>query len=153
MVNHQEVFSECIKKQFAYLANDFGFSLVEDQYHQSAATCVVAFQNQFCYVKFAWALRGDRLDFRICRVLSDGTPAPYKDYGTDEFLLFALVKYYEPQTDLDTLTAMNYYNPDLQMLDEKVSANAKVLRKYGQEILKGNEWFDWIKKEIISNPK
>ena len=153
MVKHQEVFSESIQKNFAYLANDFGFGLVENQYHQSSATCIVAFQNQVRYVRFAWALRGSRLDFRICRVLGDGMPVPYKDYGTDEFLLFALVKYFEPQIDLDALTAMNYYNPDLQILDEKISAYAKVLWKYGQEILKGNEWFDWVKEEIIPNPK
>ena len=153
MVNHQEVFSESIKKNFSYLVSDFDFALVEDQYHQSSATCIVAFQNQFRYMKFAWALRGSRFDFRICRVLSDGKPAPYKDYGTDEFLLFALVKYYEPQTDLDTLTAMNYYNPDLHILDEKVNVNAQFLMKYGQDILKGNEWFDWVKKEIILNLK
>ena len=140
-------------KHFVYLVNDFGFSLVEDQYHQSAGTCIVAFQNQLRYVKFAWALLGNRLDFRISRVLSGGKPAPYKDYGTDEFLLFALVKYYEPQIDSDTLTTVNYDNPDLQMLDEKVSTNAKVLRKYGQEILKGTEWFNWVKQEIISSSK
>ena len=152
-MNHQQVFSEHVRKHFVYLLDDFGFSLVEDQYHQDASTCVVTFQNQLRYIKLHWALRGSRLDFRVCRVLSDGKPAPYKDYDVDEFVLAALAKYYEPEIDVEKLTAMNYYNPDLQVLDEKISMNAKLLQKYGQEILRGSKWFDWIKKEIISNPQ
>lgn len=152
-MNHQEVFSAHVKKHFAYLLDDFGFALVEDQYHQDASTCVVAFQNQSRYVKLHWALRGSRFDFRICRVLGNGQPAPYKEYGADEFIFAALTKYYEPQIDVEALTEMNYYNPDLQILDEKVGDNANLLRKYGQEILKGHDWFDWVKKEIIPNPE
>jgi hypothetical protein len=152
-MNHQEIFSVCIQKHFVYLLDDFGFSLVEDQYHQQASACVVAFQNQSRYVKLTWELRDSLLDFRVGRVLSDGKPAPYRDYGTDEFIFVALAKYHEPQLDSKSLTTMNYYNPDLQVLDEKISANASLLWKYGREILQGKEWFDWIKNKIVPNPK
>ena len=152
-MNHQEIFSELVRKNFSYLLDEFEFSVVENQYHQNSSACVVAFQNKSRYVKLVWELRDSLFYFYVYRVLSNGEPAPYKDYGVDQFILFALAKYYEPQIDIKAITEMNYYNPDLQILDEKISANANLLRKYGQEILKGNEWFDWLKKEILPNPK
>ena len=45
IMNHQQVFSEHVRKHFVYLLDDFGFSLVEDQYHQDASICVV---NRMC---------------------------------------------------------------------------------------------------------
>ena len=152
-MNHQEIFSELVRKNFSYLLDEFEFSIVEDQYHQDSSACVVAFQNKSRYVKLVWELRDSLFYFYVSRVLSNGKPAPYQDYGIDQFMIFALVKHYEPQIDMKAITEMNYYNPDVQVLDEKISANAKLLRKYGQEILKGNKWFDWIKKEIVSNPQ
>jgi hypothetical protein len=151
-MNHQEVFSECVRKHFSYLLDEFGFSIVEDQYHQNSSACVVAFQNKSRYAKLVWELRDGLFYFYVYRVLSNGKPAPYNDHGTDQFILFTLAKYYEPQIDIEAIMEMNYYNPDLRVLDEKIGANAKLLQKYGQEILKGNEWFDGLKKEIVPNP-
>ena len=152
-MNHQEIFSESVIKHFSYLLDEFDFSIVENQYHQSSSGCVVALQNQSRYVKLVWELKDGLFNFYVFRVLSNGKPASYKDYGIDQFMIFTLAKHYEPQIDMIAMTEMNYYNPDVQVLDGKISANAKLLRKYGQEILKGNEWFDWIKKEIVPNPQ
>ena|SRR5688572_516413 len=148
-MNHQEVFSELVKTHFVYLPNDFGFSLVEDQYHQSSFACVVAFQNKKRYVKLVWELKDGVFNFAVYRVLSNGKPAPYKDYGANQFYIFALAKHYESKTDMKWLTEMNYYNPELSLLDEKISVNAQLLRKYGEDILAGRQWFDWSKNTLI----
>jgi hypothetical protein len=150
-MEHQEIFSESVKKHFAYLIDEFGFSTVENQVNQSSATYIVAFQNKTRYVKLAWDLKDAELYFGVHRVLSDGKPAPYQDYGANQFYISTLAEHYEyPRIDLRFLTQMDPYDPDLRnRLDEKIGANAQLLRKYGKDILMGHQWFDPIQKTLI----
>ena len=148
-MNHQEVFSELVKKHFAYLPNDFGYFLVEDKYHHSSSACIIAFQNKARYVKLVWELKDRVFYFAVYRVLSNGQPAPYDDHGTNQFYVSALAKHFELHINVGSLTEMNYFNPELRLLDEKIGTNAQLLKKYGEEILAGRQWFDWSKNKLI----
>ena len=152
-MNHQEVFSESVKKNFAYLVNEFGFSVVEDQYDKSSYSCIIVFQNKLRRVKLIWELKDSMFYFYVCKVSNSKKLALFRDESVDEFIIPALARHYESQIDIRELTNMNYYNPDLKVLDERVGNNANLLRKYGKEILSGNEWFNWKKKKVVSDKK
>jgi hypothetical protein len=41
-------------------------------------------------------------------------------------------------------------HPDLErVLDEKIAANAQLLRRYGNDILAGHQWFDQSSQKLI----
>lgn len=148
-MDHQEIFSESVTKHFAYLIEEFGFSIRENQYHPSPAACEVAFQNKTRYVKLLWDLKDAEFYFYVFRVLSNGKPAPYRDRGTDQFYISNLAKYFERGIDVSYLNEMKSYNPDVQLLNEKIRANAQLLRNYGKDILAGRQWFDQNQNKLI----
>lgn len=142
-MNPQDQFSAIVRKHFGYLIDEFGFAVVEDQYRESSAAYAVAFQNNIRQVKLIWDLKDEEFYFGVHRVLSDGEPAPYRDGGTHHFYISNLAAHYEPGLDVKFLNVMDPYHPDLlHLLDEKIRANAQLLRKYGTEILAGRQWFD-----------
>jgi hypothetical protein len=149
-MNHQTMFSEYTRQHFGFLEKEFGFSLVEDQYHDKIFSCVVAFQNQWRYVKLVWGLEDGQFNFGVYRVLSNGQPAPQGDYSSDHFYIASLAFHFEPGLDIKNIVEMNYYQPQPQILEEKIKINAELLRKYGKDILQGKSWFDWKRREIFS---
>ena len=136
-MDHQKVFSEHVRKHFAYLRKEFGFSIAEDQYHKDKFLCVVTYQKKWRNVKLIWDLQDDRFHFRVYRALL----RLYNVLEHDYFHIFALVKYHEPDFDISELSDITYYLPDLQVFDQKIAHNAELLRKYGSKILDGEEWF------------
>jgi len=136
-MDHQKIFSEHVRKHFAYLCKEFDFSIVEDQYHKDEFWCIVAFRKKWRYIKLIWDLRDDRFHFRIYRALL----RPYNVLEHDYFHIFALVKYHEPDFDIGDLSDIAYYLPDTQVFNQKIERNAELLHKYGSRILEGKEWF------------
>jgi hypothetical protein len=147
-MDHQDAFSMSITQHFAYLVNEMGFTLIEDEYLDSSSSCLVAFLSNRRYVKLIWELKDTCFYFGVYRVMEDGKPAPYADYSSDHFYIFSLALFYEPQLDMEYLTSMDSDQFDPQVLDQKVRINAELLYKHGKEILEGRSWFDWQKNEV-----
>jgi hypothetical protein len=148
-MDHQSAFSESVRRHFAYLTDDLGFVLVEDRYHKSSSSCIVAFQSKRRYISLIWGLKDTCFYFAVYRVLEDGKPAPYADYSSDLFYIFALALFHERQLDMKYLTSMDPYRSDPQILDGKVRRNAELLWKHGKEILEGRSWFDCQSNEVL----
>jgi hypothetical protein len=150
-MNHQAMFSEFVRRHFAYLIDEFGFSTVEDQYDEKSNSCIVAFQNKWRYVKLVWGLRDGQFYFAIYRVLKNGQPTPYGDGSSDHFYITNLASFFEPGLDIEYLAEMSYYQPSQQVLEDKIKTNAELLYKYGKAILEGKSWFDWQVNEMITD--
>ena len=148
-MNQQAMFSEYVRSHFAYLLDEFDFSLVEEQNVEKSNSCVVAYQNKWRYVELVWGLRDEQFYFAVFRVLENGLKAPYADDSSDLFYIINLATFFEPSLDIEYLVGMNYYQPNPRILEEKIRLNAELLYRYGKEILKGSSWFDWQAKEMI----
>ena len=75
-------FSPIAREAFAFLTDDLGFSLVEDEWHQSSASWIVRYERPHRVVKLVWGLKDTEFYFQVLRTADDGA-------GRDSFYLFS----------------------------------------------------------------
>jgi len=135
-MDHQKIFSEHVRKLFAYLRKEFHFSVVDDLYLKDTFSCVVAFRNKWRRVELVWELMDNRFNVLIYRA----TPYKVSYLPDDHFYFFQVVKYYEPDIEITELINITCDQPNLKIFNQKILHHAELLRKYGSGILEGKEW-------------
>ncbi len=120
-----------IKTQFTFL-EEWGLKLVREDTSNYGA--YLEYVGNGVKVSFGFDYRDYYFYFYILK----GENREYSDdeYGKNIGSVNDLVLLYEPNFDLSKL------QPDYEIGYEKaLELNAKILKKYGGEILKGEEWF------------
>ena len=148
-MNQHEMFSENVRRHFVFLLDEFDFSLVDDRYDEKSNSCILTYKNKCRHVDLVWGLRDQQFYFAVYRVLENGLKAPYANDSSDLFYIINLASFFESSLDIEYLISMNYYQPNQQILEEKIRLNAELLHKHGKAILEGKSWFDWQAKKMI----
>ena len=115
---------------FNFLITDFGFSLTQKK--ETDFSYINEFQKENIRVRFNYDIRDNFFYFSIIR----GKNTLYPNDHDQENIkpLFSLFEKYEPNLNIRDLL------PDDTQYIKSLELNAKLLKKYGEKVLNGEEW-------------
>lgn len=120
-----------IKDCFEFLKESYGFKLIEDI--SSNAGVLIIYQNDFGKVGINFDYRDD--DFNIDLVKGSDMQYPNDAaYWNEIKPLESLIKKYEADFDIEQIQSNN------RKYVEAVKLSAEMLKKYGDKVLRGEEW-------------
>ncbi|GEQ85376.1 hypothetical protein ULMS_08840 [Patiriisocius marinistellae] len=121
-----------IKESFAFLEKDYGFEIIEEDIDNSGVLFI--YQNASGKVSLCFDYRNNEFNVTLIK-------GKYTAYPND-------AEYWETVKPMESLIKKNDPNFNTQKLQpngkeyiEAVRLNANLLQKYGNKVLKGQEWF------------
>lgn len=121
-----------IKELFNFLIKDYGFILIEDV--SSNAGVLIVYQGKKSKVGISFDYRDNFFSVDLVRGKHTQYPSDI-EYGLNIKPLSELVKKNIPNYNVDKMQVTNSKYFDL------LKENAEMLKKYGDKVLKGEEWF------------
>lgn len=120
-----------IKNEFSFLMSDYGFEIIEERFTNKGVNYL--FGNGKVRVDLTYDYRENFFYFKIIRGKDTKFPNDHDFENIKPF--FKLTEKFEPNLNPNKL------QPDENQYREALKLNAEVLKKYGDKILKGEEWF------------
>ena len=136
------LFSIFIRKHFAFLINSYNFNLIDDKYDNNGSSCIVSYKNEKRFVQLVWGFHDAQFYFSVHKVLKNNEHYPYNDKGEGFFYIFELAYLFEPDKNWILDLDIEATSPTKEILENKIQLNSNILKKYGDGILKGEQWFD-----------
>ena len=122
---------DTIKSEFSFLISEYGFEIVEESSTNKGVN--YHYGNGKVRIDLTYDYRENFFYFKLIRGKNTQYPNDRDFENIKPF--FRLTEKYEP-----TLPP-NKLQPDENQYREALKLNAEVLKKYGDKILKGEEWF------------
>lgn len=120
-----------VKECFSFLTTDYGYSLPQEE--AEAFSFVNRYEKGSLRILLIYDIRDNVFDFWIMRGEVGGFP-DHADPDTAK-TMYDLFKQHEKDLDFSAT------QPDDSQYLDALRLNAKLLRAYGGEVLRGNGWF------------
>ena len=131
----KEYYPSLVKEIFHFLQTEYEFQLVRDDYSNSGV--FIIYQNKFGKVGIIIEYRNNEIFVELVKGKNTEYPSDM-EFGNNIKPLKELVKKHDPFYDINKLQIGEGYQEYFQTLRE----NAAILKKYGDKILKGQEWIE-----------
>lgn len=123
--------SQPIEEAFRFLINDYGYQMEKSEQDNMGFTIVYTKDER--KVRLFYDYRDNSFYFYVIK----GKDTPYPgDEDKNILSFYHLFQHYESGIDLDRL------EPNEEQYQEALLLNAQLLRKYGDKLLKGEDWLE-----------
>ncbi len=125
----EDNFLHQVEIDFSYLLNEFGFTI--DSIERKGSHILINFLNKPLIVKIMYDLRDEIIFINLSNVINDVVSDNNDEKNS--IALVDLVRYFDPEYNINQLL------PIQCDFSKPLKENAKMLLKYGREILKGKK--------------
>lgn len=120
-----------MEETFRFLITDYGFE--EASREQDNMGFTLLYLNEDRQVRLYYDYRDNFFYFYIIKGINTVYP---NDTDKNILSFYNLFQHFEPSIDLERL------EPDEEQYQRALTLNAQLLKKYGDKLLKGEEWLD-----------
>jgi len=120
-----------IKNEFAFLESEYNFTLIEKKSTNKGIT--YHYSNNMIRINLNYDYRENFFYFSL--ISGKDTQYPNDSDFKNIKPFFKLIQKYDQDFNLNKL------QPDVHQYKEALKLNVKMLKKYGDKVLRGEEWF------------
>ncbi|TAL17991.1 hypothetical protein EPN96_03295 [bacterium] len=124
-------FLEKVKSAFAFLIAEYGFEIVKEEEYDF--DYIIEYRNNEIRISLDYDVKDNFFYFEIIRGVDTKFPNDKDRVNIKSFI--DLINKYEPSFNIDLI------QPDDSQYQKALEYNSIILKKYGNGILRGIEWF------------